>query len=193
MHSLTSLVACLFSKIGARARFFTKLEQLKKLWNMNRLVVLLSVPLNQLAFYIKKSWMLLYCVVFIVAHASLVGLSLSHISGNCRCQLKWYRSLTVQCLQHRTDPVPSTSVSAVWCRLQCHLHQHRQIRCHLPWHYWCMPHLQCEHHPGLEEARILNELSPRPKLQSSRPRTRKAESAVIQGAATWKVQQSDTS
>jgi hypothetical protein len=47
---------------------------------------------------------------------------------------------------------------------------------------------QCEPHPGLEEAkRILNELSPKPKLQSSRPRTRKAESAVVLTSSPFKA------
>ena len=50
------------------------------------------------------------------------------------------------------------------------------------------PSAECEPHPGLEEARkILNEMTPRPKLQSSRPRTRKAESAVILTSSPYKA------
>jgi len=44
-----------------------------------------------------------------------------------------------------------------------------------------------EPHPGLSKARaILAELSPRPKLQSARPRTRKAESAVVITSSPYK-------
>ena len=42
-------------------------------------------------------------------------------------------------------------------------------------------------HPGLSEARaILAQLSPRPRLQSARPRTRKAESAVVVTSSPYK-------
>ena len=88
-----------------------------------------------------------------------------------------------------TDPVPSTSVSAGVVQTQ--VPSTSASTDPVPSSSTLLVHAspaQCEPHPGLEEARrILNELSPRPKLQSSRPRTRKAESAVILTSSPYKA------
>ena len=94
-----------------------------------------------------------------------------------------------------TDPVPSTSVSAgvvqTQVPLQTQVPSTSASSDPVPSNSTLLVHAspaQCEPHPGLEEARrILNELSPRPKLQSSRPRTRKAESAVILTSSPYKA------
>ena len=88
-----------------------------------------------------------------------------------------------------TDPVPSTSVSAGV--VQTPVPSTSASTDPVPSTSTLLVHAsraQCEPHPGLEEARrILNELSPRPKLQSSRPHTRKAESAVILTSSPYKA------
>ena len=94
-----------------------------------------------------------------------------------------------------TDPVPSTSVSAGVVQtpvpLQTQVPSTSASSDPVPSNSTLLVHAspaQCEPHPGLEEARrILTELSPRPKLQSSRPSTRKAESAVILTSSPYKA------